>query len=170
VLGALILVNNAGVYPWVKLLEMRGSDWDYVLDINLKAVVATIAFVKATGSTPARDQHSPQAILQIACVVCTTARARRCGFDDSCEVLELAPQNIRVARHRTRHDRLRSRATATPRQNCRDGRDHSTRRQVCLLIDCTNGSVPAPRMPMRSPARSRTCGGTPCREIVDSPL
>src|SRR5262245_36724516 len=32
-----ILVNNAGVYPRVKFLEMRESDWDYVLDINLKA-------------------------------------------------------------------------------------------------------------------------------------
>ena len=32
-----ILVNNACVYPRVKLLEMRESDWDYVLDINLKA-------------------------------------------------------------------------------------------------------------------------------------
>ena len=38
VLGAPdILVNNAGVYPRVKFLEMRESDWDYVLDINLKA-------------------------------------------------------------------------------------------------------------------------------------
>ena len=32
-----ILVNNAGVYPRVPLLEMKESDWDYVLDINLKA-------------------------------------------------------------------------------------------------------------------------------------
>src|SRR3954468_6768087 len=49
VLGAAdILVNNAGVYPRVKLLAMRESDWDYVLDINLKAgCFATIAFVKA---------------------------------------------------------------------------------------------------------------------------
>ena len=43
-----ILINNAGVYPRVKLLEMREADWDYVLDINLKAgCFATIAFVKA---------------------------------------------------------------------------------------------------------------------------
>ena len=40
-----ILVSNAGVYPRVKLLEMRESDWDYVLDINLKAgCFATNAF------------------------------------------------------------------------------------------------------------------------------
>jgi len=43
-----ILVNNAGVYPRVPLLEMRESDWNYVLDINLKAgCFATIAMAKA---------------------------------------------------------------------------------------------------------------------------
>src|SRR4029077_20721441 len=49
VLGAPdILVNNAGVYPRVPFLEMRESDWDYVLDINLKAgCFATIAVAKA---------------------------------------------------------------------------------------------------------------------------
>ena len=31
-----ILVNNAGMYPRVPMLEMRESDWDYVLDINLR--------------------------------------------------------------------------------------------------------------------------------------
>jgi NAD(P)-dependent dehydrogenase (short-subunit alcohol dehydrogenase family) len=31
-----ILVNNAGVYPRVAMLEMKESDWDYVLDVNLK--------------------------------------------------------------------------------------------------------------------------------------
>src|SRR5512138_1657521 len=36
-LGGLdILVNNAGVYPRVPFLEMRESDWDLVLDVNLK--------------------------------------------------------------------------------------------------------------------------------------
>lgn len=43
-----ILVNNAGVYPRVPLLEMKESDWDYVLDINLKAgCFAAIAVAKA---------------------------------------------------------------------------------------------------------------------------
>ncbi len=36
-LGGLdVLVNNAGVYPRVPFLDMRESDWDYVLDVNLK--------------------------------------------------------------------------------------------------------------------------------------
>ena len=36
-LGGLdVLVNNSGVYPRVPFLEMRESDWDLVLDVNLK--------------------------------------------------------------------------------------------------------------------------------------
>src|SRR5271169_4977947 len=31
-----VLINNAGVFPRVPFLEMKESDWDYVLDINLK--------------------------------------------------------------------------------------------------------------------------------------
>jgi NAD(P)-dependent dehydrogenase (short-subunit alcohol dehydrogenase family) len=31
-----VLVNNAGVFPRVNFLDMQESDWDYVLDINLK--------------------------------------------------------------------------------------------------------------------------------------
>jgi NAD(P)-dependent dehydrogenase (short-subunit alcohol dehydrogenase family) len=31
-----VLVNNAGIYPRVPFLEMRESDWDDVLDVNLK--------------------------------------------------------------------------------------------------------------------------------------
>ncbi len=31
-----IMVNNAGVYPRVPMLDMREQDWDYVLDVNLK--------------------------------------------------------------------------------------------------------------------------------------
>lgn len=41
------LVNNAGIFPRVPLLEMRESDWDPVLDINLKgSCFATIAAAK----------------------------------------------------------------------------------------------------------------------------
>ncbi|MBS0538972.1 MAG: SDR family oxidoreductase [Proteobacteria bacterium] len=43
-----ILVNNAGVFPRVPFLEMTERDWDFVLDINLKAgCFATIAMAKA---------------------------------------------------------------------------------------------------------------------------
>jgi len=31
-----VLVNNAGAFPRVPFLELNESDWDYVLDVNLK--------------------------------------------------------------------------------------------------------------------------------------
>ena len=31
-----IMVNNAGTYPRVKMLDMQEDDWDLVLDVNLK--------------------------------------------------------------------------------------------------------------------------------------
>lgn len=31
-----IMVNNAGVYPRVAMLEMTEAEWDFVLDVNLK--------------------------------------------------------------------------------------------------------------------------------------
>src|SRR5262249_1088432 len=36
-----VLVNNAGVFPRVPFLELSESNWDYVLDINLKATCFT---------------------------------------------------------------------------------------------------------------------------------
>ena len=31
-----ILINNAGVFPRVRFLDMTDADWDYLIDINLK--------------------------------------------------------------------------------------------------------------------------------------
>ncbi|HPX52420.1 MAG TPA: SDR family NAD(P)-dependent oxidoreductase [Candidatus Paceibacterota bacterium] len=39
--GLNILVNNAGIFPYKSFLEMEESDWDKVLDINLKSVFLT---------------------------------------------------------------------------------------------------------------------------------
>ncbi len=36
--GVDILVNNAGVYPFKPFLEMTESDWNKVIDINLKSI------------------------------------------------------------------------------------------------------------------------------------
>jgi NAD(P)-dependent dehydrogenase (short-subunit alcohol dehydrogenase family) len=67
-----ILVNNAGVYPRVKFLEMRESDWDYVLDINLKAgCFAGVAVAKALIAAGKRGS-----IINLSYAACTTARAR----------------------------------------------------------------------------------------------
>ena len=96
-----ILVNNAGVYPRVNLLEMRESDWDHVLDINLKAgCFATIAFVKAlmaagkgTGSV---INISSQAIRGAVRGVHYSASKGGVVSMTRAMALELAPYNIRV--------------------------------------------------------------------------
>jgi NAD(P)-dependent dehydrogenase (short-subunit alcohol dehydrogenase family) len=36
-----VLINNAGVFPRVPFLSMRESDWDLVLDVNLKGTCFT---------------------------------------------------------------------------------------------------------------------------------
>jgi NAD(P)-dependent dehydrogenase (short-subunit alcohol dehydrogenase family) len=74
-----ILVNNAGVYPRVKFLEMRESDWDYVLDINLKAgCFAAVAVAKAliAAASTARSSTCRHRRCAGRCAACTTARAR----------------------------------------------------------------------------------------------
>ena len=42
-----VLVNNAGIFPRVEFLQMRETDWDPVLDVNLKGTCfATVAAAK----------------------------------------------------------------------------------------------------------------------------
>ena len=102
VLGAPdILVNNAGVYPRVKLLEMHESDWDYVLDINLKAgCFATIAFVKALMASGKGSGSviniSSQAIRGAVRGVHYSASKGGVVSMTRAMALELAPHNIRV--------------------------------------------------------------------------
>ncbi|HEY7578707.1 MAG TPA: SDR family NAD(P)-dependent oxidoreductase [Acetobacteraceae bacterium] len=102
VLGAPdILVNNAGVYPRVKLLEMQESDWDYVLDINLKAgCFATIAFVKALMASGKGSGSviniSSQAIRGAVRGVHYSASKGGVLSMTRAMALELAPHNIRV--------------------------------------------------------------------------
>jgi NAD(P)-dependent dehydrogenase (short-subunit alcohol dehydrogenase family) len=96
-----VLVNNAGVYPRVKLLEMRESDWDHVLDINLKAgCFATIAFVKAliaSGKTGGSVINiSSQAIRGAVRGVHYSASKGGVVSMTRAMALELAPHNIRV--------------------------------------------------------------------------
>jgi NAD(P)-dependent dehydrogenase (short-subunit alcohol dehydrogenase family) len=96
-----ILVNNAGVFPRVGLLEMRESDWDHVLDINLKAgCFATIAFAKAlmaagknTGSV---INIASQAIRGTVRGVHYSASKGGVVSMTRAMALELAPHNIRV--------------------------------------------------------------------------
>lgn len=95
-----ILVNNAGVYPRVPLLEMRESDWDYVLDINLKAgCFATIAFAKAAIAANKRGSVINLASSAIRGAVRGVHYSASKGGVVSMTralALELAPHSIRV--------------------------------------------------------------------------
>jgi NAD(P)-dependent dehydrogenase (short-subunit alcohol dehydrogenase family) len=96
-----ILVNNAGVYPRVKFLEMRESDWDHVLDINLKAgCFATIAAAKALIAA-GRDggsviNLSSQSVRGAVRGVHYSASKGGVVSMTRAMALELAPHNIRV--------------------------------------------------------------------------
>jgi NAD(P)-dependent dehydrogenase (short-subunit alcohol dehydrogenase family) len=96
-----ILVNNAGVYPRVPLLEMRESDWDYVLDINLKAgCFATIAMAKALIAAGKEGgaviNLSSQAVRGAVRGVHYSASKGGVVSMTRAMALELAPYNIRV--------------------------------------------------------------------------
>jgi NAD(P)-dependent dehydrogenase (short-subunit alcohol dehydrogenase family) len=96
-----ILVNNAGVYPRVKFLEMRESDWDYVLDINLKAgCFAALAVAKAliAAGKPGGSiiNLSSQAIRGAVRGVHYSASKGGVVSMTRAMALELAPYNIRV--------------------------------------------------------------------------
>jgi len=96
-----ILVNNAGVYPRVKFLEMRESDWDYVLDINLKAgCFATIAAAKALIAGGRKSGSvinlSSQSVRGAVRGVHYSASKGGVVSMTRAMALELAPHNIRV--------------------------------------------------------------------------
>ncbi len=115
-----ILVNNAGVYPRVPLLEMRESDWDYLMDINLKAgCFATIAVAKAPDRRRKEGRLDHQPVLAVdarrgARRALQREQGRR-GLDDAGD----GPRTG-AARHPGQCDRAGdhrhrpSRATATP--------------------------------------------------------
>jgi len=48
-----ILVNNAGIFPFVPFAQMKESDWDRVMDVNLKSMFlcsqAALKFMKEGG-------------------------------------------------------------------------------------------------------------------------
>ncbi|HTR83020.1 MAG TPA: SDR family oxidoreductase [Reyranella sp.] len=96
-----ILVNNAGVYPRVPLLEMKESDWDYVLDINLKAgcfgcIAAAKALIAAKKSGGSFINLASAAIRGAVRGVHYSASKGGIVSMTRALALELAPYNIRV--------------------------------------------------------------------------
>ncbi|MBN9086593.1 MAG: SDR family oxidoreductase [Reyranella sp.] len=95
-----ILVNNAGVYPRVKFLEMRESDWDYLIDINLKgglfAAQAVARALVAANKPGAIINLSSQAVRgAVRGVHYSTSKGGIVSMTRAM-ALELAPHNIRV--------------------------------------------------------------------------
>jgi len=96
-----VLINNAGVFPRVPFLEMTESDWDYVLDVNLKGACfcaqavakAMVAagrpgvFVNLTSGAAFRS--SPRGVHYVASKGGVLSMTRAMA-------LELAPYRIRV--------------------------------------------------------------------------
>ncbi|HMD66278.1 MAG TPA: SDR family NAD(P)-dependent oxidoreductase, partial [Stellaceae bacterium] len=96
-----VLINNAGVFPRVPFLEMTESDWDYVLDVNLKgacfcAQAVTKAMVAANRhgvvinlTSGAAFRSSPRGVHYVASKGGVLSMTRAVALD-------LAPYRIRV--------------------------------------------------------------------------
>jgi 3-oxoacyl-[acyl-carrier protein] reductase len=98
--GIDVLVNNAGVYPRVPMLDMRESDWDFVIDVNLKG--SFFCAQAAARSMVAAKRHG--AIISLASRAISGA-VRGVHYSASkggivamtrAMALELAPHRIRV--------------------------------------------------------------------------
>ncbi len=96
-----VLVNNAGVFPRVTFLDMQESDWDYVLDVNLKGAAfcaqAAARAMVASGrhgsiinlTSGAAYRGSPRGVHYCASKGGVLSMTRQMA-------LELAPHRIRV--------------------------------------------------------------------------
>ncbi len=96
-----VLVNNAGIYPFKHLTEMKEEEWDKVLDVNLKGV-----FNCTKAVLPDMTKRKNGNIVNIASIAgavvgypslahYSASKGGTLGFTRSAAI-DLAPYNIRV--------------------------------------------------------------------------
>lgn len=95
-----VLVNNAGVFPRVKFLEMTEADWDLVVDVNLKgsafaAQAAARAMVSAGRGGAIVNLSSRSLAGAVLGVHYSASKAGVVGMTRAM-ALALAPHGIRV--------------------------------------------------------------------------
>ena len=95
-----VLVNNAGVYPRVPFLQMKESDWDLVLDVNLKGsflcAQAAARLMVQGGRGGVIVNLASQAVRgAVLGVHYSSSKSGLVGMTRAM-ALELAPHNIRV--------------------------------------------------------------------------
>ncbi len=96
-----VLINNAGVFPRVPFLEMTESDWDYVLDVNLKgacfcAQAVARAMVAAETSRRRHQSDLGRGIPQLAPRRALRREQGRRLVDDAGDGAGARPHRIRV--------------------------------------------------------------------------
>jgi NAD(P)-dependent dehydrogenase (short-subunit alcohol dehydrogenase family) len=96
-----VLVNNAAVFPRIAFLDMTETDWDYVLDINLKGA----CFCAQAAARAMVESGRPGAIVNLASGAAFRGSPRGVHYVASkggvvsmtrAMALELAPFRIRV--------------------------------------------------------------------------
>ncbi len=96
--GLDILVNNAGIFPFVSFMEMKESDWDKVMNVNLKSIFLT----SQSALKVMKDGSKIVNISSIASVVGFEGLTHYCATKGAMNsfvralALELAPRRINV--------------------------------------------------------------------------
>jgi 3-oxoacyl-[acyl-carrier protein] reductase len=95
-----VLVNNAGIYPFIPLMEVNGGDWDRMLAVNLRA-----PFRLMQGIGRAMAEAGRGAIVNVTSAAAEVIRgngvpygASKCALEylTRAFALELGPRGVRV--------------------------------------------------------------------------
>ncbi len=93
-----ILVNNAGIFPFVPFKDMKESDWDKVMNVNLKSIYYTIS----ESLKVMRDGSKIVNVSSIASVVGFEGLTHYCASKGAINAfiralaLEIAPRKINI--------------------------------------------------------------------------